>query len=127
MGILDKITKKEKKVKQVSRDKKKVLKKSKGTVYTKAHKFIKKPLITEKGTFLEAEGKYIFEVEKTARKKEISDAIKKIYGVHPRKVNIIRISGKKRRLGKNTGKTADLKKAIVTLEKGETIQVHEGV
>ncbi|MBT4121638.1 50S ribosomal protein L23 [bacterium] len=92
-----------------------------------AYKVLIKPLVTEKGTFLATENKYLFEVGLKANKKQIKKAIKATYNVDVTKVNIIPVKGKKVRYGKVKGKTKNRKKAIVTLKKGQTIEVYEGV
>ncbi len=92
-----------------------------------SYKVLIKPLVTEKGTFLASEDKYIFEVGLKANKKQIKKAVEITYNVEVIKVNIIPISGRKVRYGKVKGKTKNRKKAIVTLKKGQTIEVYEGV
>ncbi|MBU1130802.1 50S ribosomal protein L23 [Patescibacteria group bacterium] len=92
-----------------------------------AYKYLIRPLVTEKGTYLGAQNKYIFEVSRAANKIEIKKAIKAVYGVNPTKVNIINLSGKKIRYGRIRGETKAAKKAVVTLKEGESIQVYEGV
>lgn len=86
-----------------------------------------RPLITEKATNLSAENKYVFVVSKNANKIEIAKAIKAIYGVKPIQVNLANVSGKKVARGKIKGQRSDWRKAIVTLAKGETIKIYEGV
>ena len=71
--------------------------------------------------------KYFFEVAKNANKIEVAKAIQEIYGVKPVSVNIIRMQGKKVGQGRTRGKRKDWKKAIITLKKGESIKVYEGV
>lgn len=95
--------------------------------YGNAYKILARPLVTEKGSMLNAAGKYIFEVAKGANKIDIAKAIKEVYGVKPTDINIMNFEGKKARSGKITGKRKDWKKAIITLPKGESIQVYEGV
>lgn len=85
-----------------------------------------KPLITEKITNLAKEGKYVFESSRNANKIEIRQAFKNFYGITPTDINIIKMKGK--RTGstrKISGKRKDWKKAIITLTKGETINVYE--
>ena len=71
--------------------------------------------------------KYVFKVSFDANKTEIKKAIEKMYNVKVEKVNIIHIPGKKRRLGRIEGWRKGLKrgfkKAIVTLRKGDKIEV----
>jgi large subunit ribosomal protein L23 len=92
-----------------------------------AYRVLIKPLVTEKGTYLSAHNKYLFEVAPFANKVMVKKAIKALYGIMPTKVNIVKIIGKKTRYGRITGRTKDKKKAIVTLPKGESIQIYEGV
>lgn len=95
--------------------------------YGNAYKILARPLVTEKGSILNTANKYIFEVAKKANKIEIAKAIQEVYGVKPTDINIMNFEGKKARHGKISGKRKDWKKAIVTLPKGESIQVYEGV
>lgn len=92
-----------------------------------AYKVLVKPLITEKAASMSAEGKYAFEVSVDANKIEIADAIEEVYGLRPKSVNVINMLGKKVRFGRTMGRRKDWKKAIVTLGKGETINIYEGV
>ncbi len=86
-----------------------------------------KPLVTEKGSILGAENKYLFMVEINANKIDVAKAVEAAYGVKPVKVNIINVEGKTKRRGKIVGKRKDWKKAIVTLPEGKAIQVYEGI
>ena len=105
-------------VKAVSKDKRET---------KNAYRVLIKPLITEKGTYLASEGKYLFSINPEFTKTHIKQAIKAVYGVTAIKINIINRYGKKVRYGKSRGVTKDVKKAIVTLKKGESIAVYEGV
>lgn len=78
---------------------------------------------TEKGTILEQDGKYIFSVSKKANKIQIKKAIEEVYKVKVSSVNTMHIRGKLRRVRLELGKTADWKKAIVTLQAGNKIEV----
>lgn len=80
-------------------------------------------LRTEKGTQLQPFNKYIFKVGKRADKIAIKRSIEKIYNVKVKKVNTALVRGKKRRLRFKEGKTADWKKAIVTLKPEHKIEV----
>lgn len=93
----------------------------------RASQVLLKPLVTEKGAYLASVNKYIFEVYGSANKIEVKKAIQALYGVAPIKVNIINTAGKNIRYGRTTGRTKDKKKAIITLAKGQAIQVYEGV
>jgi len=82
-----------------------------------------KPVITEKATQLSTLGKYIFEVKPGVNKIEIKKAIKELYNVWPLKVNIIKMHGKEVRYGFTQGREKNRIKAIVTLKKGEKIDL----
>jgi len=80
------------------------------------------PVLSEKGTRLsQKENKYIFRVDLRANKLEIKRAIEKLYKVRVKHVNTMRAIGKKKRMGNILGKRPDWKKAIVTLEEGQTL------
>ncbi len=74
---------------------------------------IKKPIISEKATDISAAGKYVFLVHPKTTKKEVKKLIEKIYKVNLVKVNIVRVASRGH----------DYKKAIVTLKKGESIDI----
>ena len=90
-----------------------------------ARDIIIRPLITEKSTTLMAEGKYVFEVAKSANKIEIAKAISQIFKVKVASVNTINVEGKVKRMGRSVGKRSDYKKASVKLAAGETIEFFE--
>jgi large subunit ribosomal protein L23 len=92
-----------------------------------AYRVLVKPLITEKATNLGAENKYVFVVSNTANKISVTGAIEEVYGVKPVAVNIMKVEGKMVRYGRTRGQRKDWKKAIVTLPKGKTINIYEGV
>jgi len=92
-----------------------------------AYKYIVRPVITEKVSFMGMYNSYVFEVSPKANKVEIKKAIKKLYGVEPVKINVMNMSGKKVRYGRQFGKLKNWKKAIVTLKSGDKIDVYEGV
>ncbi len=73
------------------------------------------PVLTEKSYDGIADKKYTFKVATSSTKTQIKVAIEDIFGVKVAKVNTVNVSGKKKRMGKNEGKTSDFKKAIVTL------------
>ncbi len=104
---------------------KKTVKQNKNIQY--AYRVLIRPLITEKGAKMADTGKYLFEVAMDANKIEIAKAIEELYDVYPKSVNIIKMKGKVKRYGRYTGKRKDWKKAIVTLPKGKTINIYEGV
>lgn len=85
---------------------------------------VREPLITEKITQQsDKTGKYAFRVDKHATKKTIKEAIEHIFNVHVVKINTSNVSGKWRRVRFTPGKTEDWKKAVVTLKKGEKIDI----
>ena len=86
-----------------------------------------KPLITEKTTLLQEEGKYVFHVAPKANKVQIREAVEKSFGVVVVDVNICRVRGKLKRYGPRLSRTPDMKKAIVTLRAGDRIQLIEGL
>lgn len=92
-----------------------------------ARDIIRKPIITEKSNLLMAEGKYTFQVAKTANKTEIAKAVEDIFKVTVLKVNTMRVHGKTRRQGKFVGQRPDWKKAIVQLAEGQSITIFEGL
>jgi large subunit ribosomal protein L23 len=86
---------------------------------------IKRPLITEKATWLTGENKYTFQVARLSTKTEIKGAVEKYFGVKVKKVKTLMMRGKKRRLGKTRRlvKGGDWKKAVVILKAGEKIDL----
>jgi large subunit ribosomal protein L23 len=87
-----------------------------------------KPIITERSMDALQEGKYTFKVDKNANKIEIANAIEKLFDVKVAKVNTMNCNGRTKRLGRFVGKTADWKKAIVTLkEDSKTIEFFDGM
>ena len=84
---------------------------------------IKHLLITEKGSKLAPQNKYLFSVDKKANKIDIKAAVQEIYKVKVRDVNTMHVRGKKRRVRFKQGRTASWKKAIVTLAEGQSIEI----
>ena len=91
------------------------------------HQIIIRPLITEKNTNLMELNKYSFEVDRSANKHQIKQAVESIFNVSVVKVHTMNKRGKLRRRGQQFGYTADWKKAIVTLAEGDRIELFEGV
>ncbi|HNZ86311.1 MAG TPA: 50S ribosomal protein L23 [bacterium] len=118
-------------IEEIKQEKSKKLGKGKkvesGKDTKESYKILVRALITEKASYLKSENKYLFEVTKTATKNEIKKAIFHVYGCWPESINIINIGGKRVRYGKNAGTTKGKKKAIVTLKKGDSIEIYEGV
>jgi large subunit ribosomal protein L23 len=93
-----------------------------------ARSIIIRPLVTEKGSQVrEAENKYLFSVAMTANKIEIKRAVEEIFNVKVKSVKTATVHGKVKRLGVYQGKRPDWKKAVVTLEAGQTIDLFEQV
>jgi large subunit ribosomal protein L23 len=91
---------------------------------------IVRPIITEKTNRLmeTTPRKYTFHVQMDATKTDVRKAIEAIYRVHVTKVNTMIVKGKRRRSGRHSqGRTADWKKAIVTVAEGSEIHVYEAV
>ncbi|HBP25428.1 MAG TPA: 50S ribosomal protein L23 [Acholeplasmatales bacterium] len=89
------------------------------------YEVIKRPLITEKSTKLIELGKYTFEVMQGVNKVEIAKAVEQAFKVNVVKVNVINVRKKERRVGKYAGLRPAVRKAIVTLQKGQTLDVFE--
>ena len=81
------------------------------------------PVVTEKSAKGNANGIYTFKFTKNISKTEIKSLIEKQFGVHVKSVNTLITKPKARRVGKYPGKTKTYKKAIVTLQAGETIEI----
>ncbi len=88
---------------------------------------LRRPLITEKNTILQAQNKYAFEVARKANKPQIKEAVEKAFKVTVKEVNVITVPGKTRRAGRRLIQTSPMKKAVVTLKQGDKIQLFEGV
>ncbi len=86
---------------------------------------VKAPVITEKATFLREENKVVLKVDKSATKKDIKDAVEKLFKVKVESVRTVVLPGKWKRIGRNIGRTSSWKKAIVTLKKGEKLDFIE--
>ncbi|MFA5126671.1 MAG: 50S ribosomal protein L23 [Patescibacteria group bacterium] len=96
-------------------------------VTQRPYRILLKPVISEKATIANSLQQYVFEVDVRANKVEIKKAIQELYKVAPLSINIINQAGKKVRVGRTFGTRKRVKKAIVTLKKGETIKLYEGI
>ena len=92
-----------------------------------SHQILVRPIITEKNTLLNDQGKYTFEVLPDANKIEIKRAVEDVFKVKVTAVNVSRVPGKMRRMGRTSGMTRSWKKAVVTLEPGQRIELFQGV
>ncbi|MEO1562579.1 MAG: 50S ribosomal protein L23 [Pseudomonadota bacterium] len=88
---------------------------------------IRKPIITEKATMASENGAVVFEVAMDANKPQIKEAVEELFGVKVKAVNMSVTKGKVKRFRGRLGKRADVKKAYVTLEDGNTIDVTTGL
>lgn len=87
------------------------------------YRILKEPHVSEKATVLAKQNKYIFKVYPQANKIETEKAIENLYGVKVKDVNIINVHRKRRVLRGVEGFKTGYKKAIVTLEEGEKIEI----
>jgi large subunit ribosomal protein L23 len=85
------------------------------------------PVITEKSTLLSEENKVVFRVPLDATKKDIAEAVEALFKVKVKAVNTLRMKGKTKRFRGIEGKRDDVKKAVVTLEEGHSIDVTTGL
>lgn len=85
------------------------------------------PIITEKTNLIRENGKFSFRVDARANKIQVVRAIEKLFEVKPIACNIMNVKPKPRRQRYKSGRTSSWKKAIVTLKKGDTIPIFEGV
>ena len=91
------------------------------------YEVLRRPLITEKNTILQAQGKYAFEVAGEANKLQVKQAVETAFKVKVTGVNVMTVPGKTRRIGRRQVLTPSWKKAIVTLKTGDKIELFEGV
>ena len=84
------------------------------------------PVLSEKSNQMRESGQYIFKVDPRADKEMIMEAVRRIFKVHPMSCRVMNVASKPKRLRGRAGQTAGWKKAIVMLQKGETIRVFEG-
>ena len=85
------------------------------------------PVITEKATILSEFNKIVFKVHKGASKKSIKKSIEKIFKVNVVKVNTINLKGKTKLVRGKKSKRPGYKKAIITLKKGQSIDLATGI
>jgi large subunit ribosomal protein L23 len=85
------------------------------------------PVITEKATMASEYNKVVFRVAKTATKPQIKEAVEKLFDVKVTSVNTLVRKGKVKRFKGRLGQQSDVKKAVVTLAEGHTIDVTTGL
>jgi len=88
---------------------------------------IQAPVLSEKAVAQIGNSRYTFYVHPNANRTQIKEAVQKVFNVDVVKVNLIKVRGKVRRIGRFEGRDKDRKKAIVTLKPGQTIQQLEGL
>ena len=88
---------------------------------------IRKPIVTEKTTMASEAGAVVFEVAIDSNKPSIKEAVESLFGVKVKAVNTMITKGKAKRFRGMLGKRKDIKKAYVTLEEGNTIDVSTGL
>lgn len=87
-----------------------------------------RPLLTEKVTALRESGNTVaFVVDSKANRIQIKRAVEELLKVKVERVNVMNVMGKMKRLGRFSGKKSDWKKALVTLKKGEKLELYETV
>jgi large subunit ribosomal protein L23 len=93
------------------------------------YEVLKRPVLTEKSNYqADALHRYTFEVDRRANKHQVREAVERRFNVTVVDVNMMRVRGKRRRLGPPRGAHASSwKKAVVTLAPGESISFFEGV
>ncbi len=89
------------------------------------YEVLRNPIVTEKSMKLVESGKYTFEVSQDVNKIEVKEAVKQLFNVDVLKVNIINGKAKKKRVGSHQGYKAKVKKAIVTIKVGQSIDIFE--
>ncbi|GGA31666.1 50S ribosomal protein L23 [Neptunicoccus cionae] len=88
---------------------------------------IRKPIITEKATMASEHNAVVFEVAIDANKPQIKEAVEGLFNVKVKAVNTTITKGKVKRFRGKLGQRKDVKKAYVTLEEGNTIDVSTGL
>ena len=97
------------------------------TVTARHYDTILAPVITEKATYLSEQNKVVFRVADDATKDEIAAAVEALFKVKVTKVNTLITKGKTKRFRGIMGRRSDVKKAIVTLADGQSIDITTGL
>lgn len=93
----------------------------------KHYDILRAPVLTEKSTLASENNQVVFKVAKSASKPEIKAAVEALFGVKVKSVNTLVRKGKVKRFRGILGRQNDVKKAIVTLEEGQSIDVTTGL
>lgn len=86
-------------------------------------KILLAPVVTEKASMAEADGRYVFRVVKTATKGSIKAAVKAMFDVDVESVNVQILKGKTKRAGRRMGRRQDMKRAYIKLKAGQVIHI----
>lgn len=97
------------------------------TVRLSYYDVLRAPHVTEKSTLASEQNKVVFRVQTGAGKEEIRAAVEALFGVKVTKVNTLIRKGKSKRFRGVEGRQSDVKKAIVTLAEGQSIDIAAGV
>ena len=97
------------------------------SVKAEHYDIVRKPLVTEKSTMASENGAVVFEVSIDSNKPQIKEAVEALFGVKVKAVNTSITKGKQKRFKGVLGRRKDVKKAFVTLEDGNTIDVTTGL
>ena len=97
------------------------------SVKAELYDVIRKPIITEKATMASENGAVVFEVAIDSNKPQIKEAVEALFSVKVKAVNTSITKGKVKRFKGQMGRRKDVKKAYVTLEEGNTIDVTTGL
>ena len=93
----------------------------------RAYDIVRSPVITEKATMASENSKVVFKVARTATKPQIKEAVEKLFDVKVKRVNTIVRKGKVKITKGRRGEQSDTKRAVVTLEEGQRIDVTTGL
>ncbi len=89
-----------------------------------AHDVILAPIVSEKSyDLIEEHNSYTFEVDPRSNKEEIRDAVEQVFDVRVVRVNTMNRKGKRKRYGYKYGRRKDVKRAVVTLAEGDSIDL----
>jgi large subunit ribosomal protein L23 len=91
------------------------------------YEVLRRPLITEKNSIQQSQGKYVFHVAREANKEQIKEAVETAFKVNVVDVNVMTVTGKARRMRGRVVINPSWKKAIVSLKTGDKIEIVEGV
>ena len=96
-------------------------------VNIKNYQTIVRPIITEKSSLGSEYNQVTFQVSNDSSKKDIKEAIESIFKVKVKKVNTLIVKGKRKAFRGTLGRRSDYKKAFITLEDGQTIDINAGI